>query len=99
MYAMATRTIGHGLIAGFRGEPVERSVKSDEPVAGNAEFAGKRHIAVTVPAGVAHVRGGDRRVGVAGAENGVFPVTVGAQRRLRSPFRKSLAVHAGAVLL
>ena len=66
VYAVAACAIGDGLAAGFRGQAVERGVEAHQAVAGHSELAGEAHVAMAVPAGVANVAGGHRRVGVLG---------------------------------
>ena len=99
MRSVATGAIGHGLGACGGRQAVVGSLEADHPVRRHPEPAGQAHVAVAPPARFGNIAGVHQRGAVGGRLDGVFPVAIRADRRLRDPLLQSFAMHAQEKLL
>ena len=95
VHAMAAGAVGDGLAASARGEPVVAVLVGGDAVPGHREAGHQRRIGMAARAGfLRDVRHINRRSGIAGREDAVLAVAVGAGGRLQNAFGDGLAVNA-----
>ncbi len=99
MDAVTACAIGHRLRPGLGRQPVEGGVEAHHAVRRQAELARQADIAVAASAGFPDVRRVHRRGFVAGFDDFVFAVAIGAERGLVDSARHRLSVYALPVLL
>ena len=99
MHPVATGAIGHRLRASRGRQAVVGSLEADHPVRRHPELAGQAHVAVAPPARLGNVAGVHQRGAVGGRLDGVLPVAIRADRRLRDPLLQGFAMHAQEILL
>ena len=94
MHAMAAGTIGHGLRTGVGRKAVERCIEAYKTVRRESELARQAHITVAASASLPNVAAVDWRRRIRGRKDGVFAMTIGADRRLRYPASDGFSVDA-----
>ena len=98
MYAMATGAIGHGLRPALGRQSVERRIERGDAIGRQPEPFCKLHIAVAMPARLAHIRGIHGGIQILRREDVVFAVAIGASRSLSYSLFHCLAMNARFVL-
>jgi hypothetical protein len=95
--AVAGGATGDALGSGAGGQTVEGVFEGGDAIGRKAEAAGEAEVAVAAAAGLADSAWGDGGAFGFGAEDGVFPVTIGADGGVRDAGGESLAVYAGLI--
>jgi hypothetical protein len=87
--AVAARAVGHGLHAFLGGQPVVGSVEAHQAVRRHAELAAQPDVAVAAAARLADVRRVHRRSCVAGFDDLVLAVAIGAEGACVMPLARA----------